>query len=326
MGDERETKPTIKVLSFGKKGLTESNALPSLEKNAICWIDIESPTSAIMKDLVNKFKLHPFTVDETLDDIIQVPALTPYEDFEFITLTRIHYKKETKGVEPAETDVYLFKNLMITIHKSTSKTSEYIRQKIKNNPQLLNRGIDYILYMHIDAITNGLLLNIEAWDDQILALEERILKEQTKNMLREITVLRRNLTIFRRGVSQQRELFSKLARGESSYIQQKNLVYFRDVYDHATRATFMLENAREILASTFEAYLSITSNRMNQVMKQLTIISTIFLPLTFIVGLYGMNFDFMPELHSQYGYPAVLIGMTILTLGMIYYFKKKEWF
>ncbi|HAE87731.1 TPA: magnesium and cobalt transport protein CorA, partial [Candidatus Marinimicrobia bacterium] len=220
----------------------------------------------------------------------------------------------------------LGKNFLFTFQEKPGDVFEPVRDRLRQHKgRIRSLGPDYLAYALIDAIVDNYFLVLEKMGDRIEALEERLVQNPTDDILQMLHRLKREMIYLRKSVWPLRELLSGLERSESSLIQQSTGVYFRDVYDHTIQIIDTIESYRDIISGMLDTYLSSVSNKMSEVMKVLTIISTIFIPLTFIAGIYGMNFEYMPELGWKWSYPLVWLLMIGVSILMVVFFRKKKW-
>jgi magnesium transporter len=217
-------------------------------------------------------------------------------------------------------------NTLISFEERSDDICNMVKNRIRSGKGKLRReGSDYLAYCLIDAVVDHYFNVLEKLGEGIEALEEELIANPAKGTLHKIHQMKRQMILFRRSVWPLRESVGSLLRGDSVVIQKETMVYLRDVYDHIIHAIDSIEIYREMLAGMIDIYLSSISNRMNEIMKVLTVIATIFMPLTFIAGLYGMNFKYMPELEWRWGYPAVLLLMGTVAIYMLFYFRGRKW-
>ena len=206
------------------------------------------------------------------------------------------------------------------------KSVQTVWTRTAKDERLLSHGPDFLMHAILDANVDEFLPLLDDLDATIEDLEDQVLEKPRTETLTRILAIKHSLMVLRRMISPQREVMNRLSRDDFPQIDRNSRIYFRDIYDHMVRFQDLIESLRDIVGDALSTYLSATSNRLNEVMKALTIVSTIFLPLSFVAGVYGMNFEFMPELHSRLGYPLVWAVFILIVLGMLYFFKKREWF
>jgi magnesium transporter len=332
IGEKRIEKSVITLIGYNESGCEEKKITSPEElkeqlrnKNNL-WINIDGISDT---DLIQKvgeiFNLHPLM----LEDIVNTSQRPKYEDFGdyvYIVLKMIYFDSKTKDIQAEQVSLVLGDNYCLTFQEQEGDIFDPIRDRLKNNKGRVRKsGVDYLIYSLIDAVVDNYFVILERLGDHIEGMETELITEPDTKTLSTIYSLKRDAVFLRRSVWPLREVVSALERNDSKIIKKTTLVYLRDVYDHTIQVIDTIETFRDMLSGMLDIYLSSVSNRMNEVMKVLTIIATIFIPLTFIAGIYGMNFKNMPELNSPLGYPVVLGLMGIIFIGMIIYFKKKKW-
>jgi magnesium transporter len=289
------------------------------------WVDIEGATQEEEKLLVEVFGLHPLLVEDILGE--QQPKLEQHEGFVYMIVHGIDpAHREPTDLGTLEMDLLLGSNFVLTHHSGHMRSVEAVRERIEKDPALLTKHPAFLAHAILDHLTDHYLPLMERFDAEIDQLEVQIIKHgQVGGILERIMDLKHGLQRIRRIGIHQKELLSRLSNGSVPAVPKQALPFFRDVYDHFLRVSDLADSYRELVGSTLEAYLSVQSHRLNEVMKVLTLISTIMLPLTFIAGVYGMNFDNMPELSWEYGYPFAGVLMFMTAAALVYYFKRRKW-
>lgn len=298
------------------------------EHQTVKWLNVDGVhKSIVVEEIGQKFFLHPLLLEDVANTE-QRPKFEEYENTLFILVKMLNYNAKEKRIEEEQMSLVLGPNFLITFQEDKEgDILDPLRERLRNGKQKLRKsGADYLLFCILDLIIDHYFVILEKLGDEMNELEEAITVETSYDLLRHIYKLKREMIFLRRSVWPMREMLSGLERAESDLISSHTHVYFRDIYDHSIQAIETIEMYRDMISGMLDIFLSSTSNHMNNIMKVLTTISTIFIPLTFIVGLYGMNFDFMPELHWKYGYIFVWVLMIGTVLGMFYMFKKKRWF
>jgi magnesium transporter len=288
------------------------------------WVDLSDPSDEETEVLASVFRFHPLTIDDCIFDVAS-PKLDVYDGYLFLVIHAIEYDSKAKKLEPIELDCYLGPNYVVTFHYPTVRPIEEVMSRCRSSSRTMNRGAEFILHEVLDALVDEYIPVSESLDRQLDVLEERVIHEPKREVLLEILELKRVVVHLRRLLVPQREVLRKIGNDESDLVSREGRLFFRDVHDHLYRVSELTELHREMITSALEAYLSSVSNRLNEVMKVLTIIATLILPLTLITGIYGMNFHYMPELRSPYGYPAALLLMAAVAAGMLTYFKRRGW-
>jgi len=290
------------------------------------WIELESQCDEGEQLMLEVFNIHPLTVE----DIWQTrtsPKLEDYRNYLYVIVHGVHAVKRG-SIELVELDVVLGKTFVIT-HDPTGLTTKDVVDELERDPLLLCKGPAWLAHAILDNAVDRYLPIVDQLDEDLEKLEtDALLRAGTPKgplVLRRILKYRRMLQDLRRMSIHQREILLRLARGEFEEIPRDVVPFFRDVFDHFVRINDLLEGFRDLITSALEAYLSVQNNRMGEVMKTLTLISTVMLPLTFVAGVYGMNFTHMPELSWLYGYPFALGIMAAITLGIMFWFRRKGW-
>jgi magnesium transporter len=304
------------------------NQLPELlkESNVVIWVDMEKPSLEDDQILLDVFHFHPLTVEDSRGTRHH-PKIDEFPDYIYFIFHGVRADTSSERFNTIELDGYLGKNFIVTYHHEMFRSINLVKQKVRSSPVACQRGATFLFHQILDQIVDFYMPVMEDFDEAINDLEDDIFSMKIKGnvVLEEILLLKRNVLRLRRISLKQQEVLLRMSRGEITLIDQQMLPFFRDIYDHLVRITDLAENYRDLLSGTLDAYLSVVSNRMNEIMKVLTIFSAIMLPLTFIAGVYGMNFDNMPELHSRYGYFAVVVIMFLVAIGMLFYFRRKGW-
>lgn len=292
----------------------------------VTWINIDGlHQTDIIERLGKHFELHPLILEDILNTT-QRPKAEDLGNYIFIVLKMLSYNDQAEAVQPEQVSMVLGQNFVISFQENIGDVFEQIRDRIRNaKGRIRKMGPDYLVYALIDAIVDGYFAILEKVGEKIEVLEEALIHDPGDEILHQIHALKRELIGLRRSVWPLRELVGGIERSESALIKESTGMYLRDVYDHTIQVIDTVESYRDMVSGMLDIYLSSISNRMNAVMKVLTIIATIFIPLTFIAGIYGMNFKYMPELEWKFGYGAVLIIMVVVATIMLMYFRKKKW-
>jgi magnesium transporter len=307
--------------------------LPELlaDKTNVVWVDFrgENPeeSEAGKEVLEHVFKFHHLTIEDCLETRNQ-PKIEAFPDYIYMI---VH------GVKPDETssanfvtkelDIYLGQNFVVTFHTERFRSVKHVKQQIRSNPLICQRGAAYLLHQILDQIVDFYMPIVDEFDNTINELEDRIflLRSGNNEMLAEIMGLRRSVARLRRISARQLDVLYRISHGEFAQIPEKVLPFYRDVYDHLLRISDLSESYRDLVTGLFDIHFSVNANRTNEVMKTLTIVSAIILPLSLIAGIYGMNFEHMPELHSPNGYYLTLATMGVVTALLLFYFWWKGW-
>ena len=292
----------------------------------VSWISVEGlHDTALIEELGKHFGIHALTLEDILNTG-QRPKCEDMENYVFVVLKMLHFDHESQTVLSEQVGIVLGSGYVLSFQESGQDVFGPIRSRlIKAKGRIRKMGSDYLVYSLLDAIVDSYFGILEELGEKIEALEETLVSEPTRETLEQIHHLKKELVFLRRSFWPLREVVSGMERSESSLIKEATGVYLRDVYDHAIQIMDTVESYRDMVSGMLDIYLSSISNRTNAVMKVLTIIATIFIPLTFVAGVYGMNFKYMPELEWKWGYLVVWMVMAIISLGMLIYFKRKRW-
>ncbi|MDD4985077.1 MAG: magnesium/cobalt transporter CorA [Dehalococcoidales bacterium] len=332
IGERKIGKARITIIDYDESNLEEIEArtveecLPYKDKPTTTWINIDGiHETEVIERIGQQFTLHPLL----LEDIVntgQRPKMEDFGDCLFLVLKMLSYADEDHKIEAEQVSLILGPNFVISFQEREGDIFDTIRERIrKGKGRIRKAGADYLAYMLIDAIVDNYFIVLETLGEEIEDIEAELASNPTTKMLHKIRTLKNEMLFLRKSLWPLREVVSGLQRGESILIQQSTQVYLRDVYDHTIQIIDTVETLRDMLSGMLDIYLSSVSNKMNEVMKVLTIFASIFIPLTFVVGIYGMNFEFMPELKWHWGYPVVLIVMAAIATALAFYFKRKKW-
>jgi len=307
------------------ENIEESFALK--DTSSVSWINIDGLNDVEIIEKAGKhFGLHPLTQEDILHTG-QRPKLEDFDNYLYIVLKMLSFDKEQKEILAEQVSIVLGANYVLSFQEAVGDVFTPIRERIRNNKGRIRKmGNDYLAYALIDTVVDNYFIILEGIGEKIEALEEELLKNPTLKTLHAIHNLKRELLFLRKSVWPLRELVNGLQRGESRLIQATTNVYLRDVYDHTIQVIDTIETFRDVISGMLDMYLSSVSNKMNEVMKVLTIFAAIFIPLTFMAGIYGMNFKYMPELEWKWGYYTLLLVMLSIGTAMVFYFRKKKWF
>ena len=305
---------------------TVDDCLPHLERPGITWVNVEGVHDVeIIRHLGERFALHPLVLEDIVNTV-QRPKIEDYDSYLFIVLRML---KPTGGGEftSEQLSMILGPSYLFTFQEGIQgDVFDTVRERLRNGKgKSRGMGVDYLAYALIDAIVDNYFNVLEDMGERIVNLEENLTLSPDKATLIEINTIKQEIIFLRKAVWPLREAVSFLERGDSRLLSPSTRLYFRDVYDHTVQVIDTVETYRDLLSGMLDLYLSSISNRINEVMKFLTVIGTIFMPLTFLVGVYGMNFKHMPELEWHNGYFMLWGLMIVLTIVMSIYFKRKRW-
>lgn len=307
----------------------------------VLWVDLESPTPEEEQQVLDGvFKFHHLAIADVQHEHVDpkrgdhLPKVEEYGSYLFSIINPIDIGSQSEAsggtavvdVKTRQINVFLGESYIVTHHYERSQAITEALQSCMKNPLLITRGPDYIYHLILDDIVRGYSQVLDQFDETIERLEDAVFHGNAKSKtLATILALKRTIFRMRRIATYQREMVLRLSRGEFSLVTQDEIAYYRNVYDHIVHVTDLTESYRDVLTGLLEAYMSMASKSLNEVMKVLTIISTFFLPLTFVAGVYGMNFDNMPEIHWRYGYLFAWGLMAAIAVVMFVYFRRKKW-
>lgn len=332
VGEKKEEKVKITLFEYNAEILifkeTENvdEILTPNKANTIQWINIDGLHNVeIIKKIGEHYNLHPLLLEDILHTD-QRPKIEDYDSYIYIVLIMIDYNEKSEEIISEQISIILGPNFVISFQESIGDVFNPIRERIKNHKGRIRiTKSDYLAYTLIDAIIDQYFIILEKIGEQLALLEEELVLYKEPTTLQKIHELKREIIFLRKAIWPVREVINILQRGLSQLINPTTFIYLRDVYDHTIQIIETIEAYRDIVSGMIDIYLSSMSNKMNQIMKVLTIIATIFIPLTFITSIYGMNFKYMPELEWRWGYFAVWGFLILLSLFMLTIFKKRNW-
>ncbi len=332
VGERKTDKTRIRIIDYDEAHFEEKEAeeveecFPFKDKPTATWINIDGiHRTDIIEKIGKHFDLHPLVLED-IANTGQRPKMEDFIDYIFIVLKMLCYD-ETEGETKAEQlSLVLGPNWVISFQESEGDVFDAIRDRIRNDKGRIRKmKADYLAYALMDAVVDNYFVILEKTGEKIEEIEDELVTNPSPETLQAIHNLKSQMIFLRKSVWPLREVISRLERWESPLISKSVDIYLRDVYDHTIQVIDAIETFRDMLSGMLDIYLSSISNRMNEVMKVLTIIATIFIPLTLVAGLYGMNFKYMPELESPWGYPFVLLVMLAVGVSMVIYFRRKKW-
>jgi magnesium transporter len=302
------------------------DCFPAAEDLPVTWVNIDGLHDvSVIEKVGERFGLHRLA----LEDVLSVSQRPKVEDFDnhFLFIGKmLSFDAESESVVSEQLSLIVGPSYLFSFQERSGDVFEPVRERLRHGKgRIRSRGPDYLAYALIDTIVDNYFRIMEEIGDRIEDIEEQVLREPSIELMHRIHHLRREMLVLRRAVWPLRETLGQMYRGEIPHVEEQTRLYLRDAYDHAVQVIDTVETLREVLTGAMDLYLSGVSNRMNEVMKVLTVIATIFIPLSFFAGLYGMNFEYMPELGIRWAYPALLVFMAAVAGGMLVYFWKKNW-
>ncbi len=290
----------------------------------IIWADVSDPTSRDFEELAEEFGFHHLSIEDC-QNAHQRPKVEEYTGYYFIVLYEAELAGPDDRLELRELNIFLGKNYLVTVHSRPIRAIATASRLWHQWTDRADQGAGLLAYLLIDGIVDDYLPLLDLMSDRMDDLEDSIFGEWRPESIEEIFSIKKKLLYLRRAITPLRDVFNMLLRREQPIFPRETHVYFQDVFDHLIRVADTIDTLRDMLGSTMDAYLSVSGNRMNKVMKRLTSISTILMSVTLIAGIYGMNFALMPELHWRYGYVFALLSMVVVALALYVYLKKIKW-
>jgi magnesium transporter len=332
IGEQKIERPSITVIEYDEQLLEEKEINTAEEcrvliaSPSVTWISVRGIHDVeILERLGGCFALHPLVLEDVLNTD-QRPKMEDYSDYLFIVLKTFAYADGRDQLQPEQISLVLGPNFVITFQEGEGIVMNPVRERIRTNKGRIRRsGADYLAYALLDAVVDSYFTVLERIGETVESLEEELVQNPTPETLQTIHGLKRNMLFLRKSVWPLREVVGGLEREAPPLIGESIGLYLRDLYDHTIQVIDTIETLRDMISGMLDIYLSSVSNRMNEVMKVLTIIATIFIPLTLVAGIYGMNFTYMPELQWRWGYPTVWGVMLATTVVMLLYFRRKRW-
>jgi magnesium transporter len=326
-----DEKVILELISYNREqhertdNIAVEELLRKIDPDKINWINMDGMGDlAIVEKLQAHFCFDALTLDDVIND--QRPKSEEYDDYLFFTLKML-YRIEGDKIDYEQISFILGTNYLISFQEKEGDLFDAFRERIRlDQGKVRKMKVDYLMYRLIDIIVDNYYTILDNIGTQMDEIEDCIYTDSAEEAFRKIQGIKKELIFLRKAVYPLREALSKVLKGETSFVQEENLRYFSDVYDHTVHVIDSLETYKDLTSSLLDIHMNTMNNRMNEVMKLLTVITTIFIPLSFIAGVYGMNFHRMPELEWEYGYPTVLGFMALIGAGMVYYFKRKKWF
>lgn len=312
------------------KQLAKNDALKQAlaDRAGLLWVDLlirEEGDATILNEL---FQFHPLSIEDSVSPRVDAAKIDDHGEYIFVIVQALPVYQAGQEMEPLEVDFYLGPNYVVSCHREPLPAIDLVCERLSQSDTILSRGADWLLHGLLDALVDEYLPAVDAIDDTLDGLEAEILRRPDTHLLQQILIVKRNAMRLRRAATPQRDIMNRLSRGEfPKLIHEDTAIYYRDVYDHLVRVEYLVETLRDLADGALNTYLSVVSNRLNEVMKLLTAAATIFLPLTLISGVYGMNFadNQFPGFDESWGFAVVTGFMITLALGMLAYFKYRDW-
>jgi len=294
------------------------------QKGAILWIDLCKPTDEESYILTHDFNFHPLAIEDVISEKPRT-KLDDYDRYLFLVFQVVDYVGREEGLKTGEVDLFLGENSLVTVHYDDHRIFDFLYSRAEKDDRLMARGADFLLHAIVDAMVDNYNTTLDILEYEVDQIESDVLGQPDEETLKSIFTLRRDIVQLKRLVLPQREVLARLCREKFELISKTASVYFSDIHDHLQRLNDLADFHREILNSSLEVYYSSVSTKTNEIIKFLTIMTVLFIPPTFLVGLWGMNFQNMPELGWKYGYHVALGLMLVVVGGLIVLFRKKKW-
>ena len=332
VGDIHEAESSISVIDYSKENIEErfiasiDEILPYLDRNTVTWLNIEGlKDTAPIESVGRILNIHPLVLEDILNTH-QRPKFEEYDNYLYIVLKILSVENQAFSIGYEQISILVLNNFVVTFREKKDDIFTPLKQRLKNSKgRIRNMGSDYLTYAILDTIVDQMFFMLDSIDEIIETTEEDLLVNPTTGSLSVIQQIKRELIYIRKSISPLREVLAAIPRSDSPLIQEQTHIYYRDVYDHVLRITETIESHRDLLSGLLDIYMSSVSNKMNEVMKVLTVFASIFIPLTFIAGIYGMNFEYMPELKWKWAYPTLWVSFISIPVVLLIYFKRKKW-
>ncbi|MBU1056422.1 MAG: magnesium/cobalt transporter CorA [Proteobacteria bacterium] len=332
IGEKQEQPVKLHMIDYNETNFTEKNlenlaeCLPFKESPTVTWLNYTGVHNIQNINEVGEiFQAHPLVLSD-IANTTQRPKVEEYDKYLFVVIKMCYFKKNTDEVYMEQVSLLLGKDYIISFQENDTDVLEGLRERIRNGKGKVRKlGSDYLMYCIIDTIVDNYFSVLENVGGKIELLEEELMLNASQELLSKIYRLKQELIYLRKSIWPMREVVNTIQRAEHDLISEGIYVYMRDVYDHTIQVVETVETFRDMTSGMLDLYLSTVSNKMNEIMKVLTIFAAIFIPLTFLAGIYGMNFEFMPELKWRLAYPVWWVVTIILAIGMLIYFRKNKW-
>jgi magnesium transporter len=332
IGEKKSERTRIQLLHYDAAQFTERE-LEGVEEGAslrpgtgVTWIHVTGVHDVVLLDRLGRnFGLHPLVLED-ISNTDQRPKFEDYGDYIYVVLKMLHDGSPGQDIKAEQVSVIFGRDFVLSFEEAAPTVFEPIRERIRSGrARARERGADYLAYSLLDAVVDNYFSLLEQVGERMEELHGALLASPSPRMQQNLHQLRREMVLLRKSVWPLREVLGGLERGQSGLIGKETYIYLRDVYDHTVHVIDTIETFRDMIGGLMDIYLMSLSNRMNEIMKVLTIIATIFMPLTFIAGVYGMNFRYLPELEWPWGYPLALLLMAAVAGGMLLFFRRKRW-
>ncbi len=330
IGEKKAEQVTVQTFNYAgdrcdERHVVKFDELAPPTDESVTWANVSGIHKVdVLEAFGRQFALHPLLLED-IANTEQRPKLDDYETYFFLVIKMLSLT-DKQDIAVEQVSLVLGRNFVLSFQENGTDVFQPVRERLRGGKgRMRQSGADYLVYALVDAIVDQYFAVLEVLGEKIEALQQTVVADPKPETLKEIHALKRQLLFLRRAVWPLRDVMNNLSRSDCPFLQQPTKVFFRDVYDHVIQIVDTIETLREMVSASLDIYLSSVSYRLNAVMRVLTVITTIFMPLSFIASIYGMNFEHMPELKSEWGYPAVLAVMALVGVGMLFAFRNKRW-
>jgi len=331
IGKHRPASAVLRLIGYGPDDLQEAAIedpaqwQPGAGEGRITWLNVDGVAdTAVVESLGASFGLHPLVMEDILNTD-QRPKVEDYQGYLYIVLRMLQFDQDRQQIHSEQLSLVLGADFVLSFQERPGDVFDGVRERLRAGRRIRFMRSDYLAYALLDAVVDHYFEMLELLGEQVEELEDQLISAPGPDTLARIHHYKREMLLLRKSIWPLREVLSRLTRDESPLISDETRLYLRDVHDHAIHVMDSIDTIRELLVSMLDLYLSSVSKRMNEIMKVLTIFATLFMPLTFIVGVYGMNFDVMPELHWRWGYPTVMGVMLLIVIALLAFFRRRRW-
>ena len=330
VGERPPGEPLVTAIRFGPAGYEErpscciDEAFPLDPSWPVTWIDVVGLDPATVRAIGKRLSIHPLVLEDMLNTRKR-PKFEVFPDYVYLSLKTIGFEESEERLRVEQVSILLGEHLVISIQEAPGDILDPVRERIRRDGRIRHLGAGYLAYALVDVVVDGYYGVLERLDERAEFLEEQVLVQPTPETLRDVHQLKRAMVDLRHVLWPLRELVLRVERVETPLIDQSVIIFYRDIYDHTVQMIETIESLRDVVAGMLDIYLSSVSYRLNEIIKVLTLFSTIFMPLTFIVGVYGMNFRYLPELEYRWSYPILWALMIAISVTMLLYFRRRRW-
>lgn len=331
IGNHKQAGSAIQLLSYGPDELRETVIgdlaafKPPAGPGQVSWLNVDGLADpAVVETLGSSYELHPLVMEDILNTD-QRPKVEEYPGYLYIVLRMLQFDKDRQQIHSEQLSLVVGKDHVLSFQERPGEVFDGVRERLRAGRRIRFMRSDYLAYAMLDAVVDHYFEMLEHISEQVERLEDQVIDAPGPDTLARMHHYKREMLLLRKAIWPLRELLSRITRDESPLISEETRPYLRDVYDHVIHVMDSVDTIRELLVSMLDLYLTSVSKRTNEIMKVLTIFASLFMPLTFIVGVYGMNFDVMPELRWVWGYPAVMLVMLLLVIGLLVLFRRRHW-